>query len=183
MWLLVYAYALRIYFDFSGYTDVALGLGKYLGINLPENFNQPYLKTNLTAFWNSWHITLAQWFRAYTFNPLTRYLRSRPNKLPVWLIILTGQVSTMLLIGLWHGITWNYAIWGLWHAAGLFIHNRWTEWRRSRSAEPPPRNWLQRASGFAGWVITFNYVCLGWVWFALPDVKLSWQVILKLFGV
>ena len=103
-WVLLYAYALRIYFDFSGYTDIALGLGILTGIKLPENFDRPYLKQNLTLFWNSWNMTLAQWFRAYYFNPVTRALRSRPQKLPAWLIILVGQLSTMLLIGsmAWH---------------------------------------------------------------------------------
>jgi D-alanyl-lipoteichoic acid acyltransferase DltB (MBOAT superfamily) len=74
-WLLLYAYGLRIYFDFAGYTDIALGLARWLHIKLPENFDRPYLKLNLTAFWNSWHMTLAGWFRAYVFNPLTRALR------------------------------------------------------------------------------------------------------------
>lgn len=71
-WVLLYAYAFQIYFDFSGYTDIAIGLAKIMGINLPENFNSPYLKSNLTLFWNSWHITLTQWFRSYFFNPLQR---------------------------------------------------------------------------------------------------------------
>ena len=84
MWFFLYAYAFRIYFDFSGYTDIALGLGRWAGIALPENFNRPYLQPNLTAFWNSWHITLAQWFRSYFFYPLTRALRSGPRPLPVW---------------------------------------------------------------------------------------------------
>ncbi len=132
MWVLLYAYALRIYFDFSGYIDIALGIARLVGIHLPENFNQPYLKTNITAFWNSWNITLAQWFRAYVFNPLTRGLRTSPRAYPVWFVILTGQSITMLLLGLWHGISWNFAIWGLWHAAGLFIHNRWSDWMRPK---------------------------------------------------
>jgi D-alanyl-lipoteichoic acid acyltransferase DltB (MBOAT superfamily) len=116
LWVLLYAYGLRLYFDFSGYTDIAIGTAKLLNIHLPENFASPYTKVNITAFWNSWHITLAQWFRAYIFNPLTRFLRGKPEFFPAWLIILLGQLSTMLLIGLWHGITWNFAIWGLWHA-------------------------------------------------------------------
>ena len=112
MWICLYAYAFRIYFDFSGYIDIALGLGRWMGFALPENFNRPYLQPNLTAFWNSWHITLAQWFRSYFFNPLTRALRSS-RKLPVGAVILIGQLATMVLIGLWHGVTWNFALWGL----------------------------------------------------------------------
>ncbi|MCU0487800.1 MAG: hypothetical protein MUE67_02470 [Anaerolineales bacterium] len=181
-WLLVYAYALRIYFDFSAYTDLAVGTGKILGFNLPENFDRPYLKQNLTAFWNSWHITLAQWFRAYFFNPLTRALRSQAQSLPVWIIILLAQISTMLLIGLWHGINWNFAIWGAWHGLGLFIHNRWSEWSRSHLGFLETHSSWQRAARGAGWLLTFHYVALGWVWFALPSVQLSSRVFQKLAG-
>jgi alginate O-acetyltransferase complex protein AlgI len=181
-WVLLYAYALRIYFDFSGYTDIAIGLGLLLGIRLPENFDRPYLKTNLTAFWNTWHMTLAQWFRAYFFNPATRNLRTRPQCLPTWLIILLGQMGTMLLIGLWHGITWNFVAWGAWHGFGLFVHNRWTDWLRPRMADRQVSQAMQRLLQASGWLLTFHYVALGWVWFALPDISLSWQVFLKLFG-
>ena len=182
LWLLVYAYSLRIYLDFSGYTDIALGLSRWMGIRLPENFDRPYLKTNLTAFWNSWHITLAQWFRAYIFNPLTRALRSREKPTPIWLIILAGQTLIMTLIGLWHGITWNFAIWGLWHAVGLFIHNRWSDWIRPRAATAKPHQVFDKTVKFAGWFLTFHYVTLGWVWFALPSTPTAWQVMLKLFN-
>ena len=190
MWVLVYAYALRIYFDFSGYTDVAIGLGRCFGIKLPENFERPYLKSNLTQFWNSWHITLAQWFRAYFFNPVTRALRTR--KLPGGkaftpsAIIFIGQTGTMLLIGLWHGITWNFVAWGLWHAIGLFAHNRWTDYTRKRAAQTeaaPAAPRRQRAMDIIGVVLTFHYVALGWVWFALPNMELSLAVFRKLIGV
>jgi D-alanyl-lipoteichoic acid acyltransferase DltB (MBOAT superfamily) len=180
--VLLYAYALRIYFDFAGYTDIALGLGRWLGVRLPENFSAPYLKTNMTAFWNSWHITLAQWFRAYFFNPATRVLRSSSARLPVWLVILVGQAGTMLLIGLWHGVTWNFAAWGLWHAAGLFAHNRWSDWMRPRMTTLEQHPTLRRLGSLAGWLLTFHYVTLGWVWFVLPDIRLSLLVFQKLFS-
>jgi D-alanyl-lipoteichoic acid acyltransferase DltB (MBOAT superfamily) len=180
MWLLVYAYAFRLYFDFGGYTDIAIGIARSFGIKLPENFNRPYLKPNLTQFWNSWHMSLAQWFRAYYFNPLTRALRTREWAMPI--IIFVGQATTMLLIGLWHGITWNFAIWGLWHGLGLFAHNRWAEFARARLAIPPERRRLQQAVDAAGALVTFHFVALGWVWFALPDVALSLEVFGKLFG-
>lgn len=188
MWVLVYAYALRIYFDFGGYTDVAIGLGRCFGIKLPENFERPYLKPNLTMFWNSWHITLAQWFRAYFFNPFTRSLRTRKvagRSLTPAVIILSGQVCTMLLIGLWHGITWNFVAWGAWHAAGLFIHNRWAEFNRKRQSEdaPPPSLMRQRAVTVLSVLATFHFVALGWVWFALPSISVSLDVFRKLLGV
>jgi len=181
-WVLLYAYSLRIYFDFAGYTDIALGMGRWLGIKLPENFTAPYFKTNLTAFWNSWHITLAQWFRSYFFNPLTRALRTGRISLPVWLIILVGQIGTMLLIGLWHGVTWNFAAWGLWHALGLFVHNRWSDWTRPRMSSLEGYPTMRHLANLGGWFLTFNYVTLGWVWFALPDIGLSLAMFQKLFS-
>jgi alginate O-acetyltransferase complex protein AlgI len=182
MWLLLYAYGLRLYFDFSGYTDMAIGLGKFLSIQLPENFASPYTKVNMTSFWNSWHITLAQWFRAYVFNPLTRALRSKPDRFPAWFIVLVGQVVTMLLIGLWHGITWNFAVWGLWHALGLFIHNRWSAWIRPRYPEEAQHKNIHKILTFGAWFLTFQYVTLGWVWFALPTIPSSLLAFQKLFG-
>jgi alginate O-acetyltransferase complex protein AlgI len=110
MWLLLYCYSLRIYFDFSGYTDIAIGLGRVLGVRLPENFSSPYLKPNLSQFWISWHMTLTRWFRNYFFNPLTRGLRSGSQPVPVPVIILTAQISTMVLIGLWHGVTAGFVL-------------------------------------------------------------------------
>lgn len=182
MWFLLYAYSLRIYLDFSGYTDIAIGLGSLIGLKLPENFDRPYLKTNLTAFWNSWHITLAQWFRAYFFNPVTRSLRSHSGKLPAWFIIWITQVSTMALIGLWHGITFNFLIWGIWHGIGLFIHNRWLDWRRRYPFLSPRTSIQERIAQSLGWFITFQYVTLGWVWFALPQPELAKQVLRLLLG-
>ncbi|MBT3240438.1 MAG: hypothetical protein HON98_10625 [Chloroflexi bacterium] len=175
MWVLTYAYAFRIFFDFAGYTQIAIGLGMLFGIQLPENFDQPYRKSNLTAFWNSWHMTLAQWFRGYFFNPLTRALRSRKVSIPV--IILFGQLGTMVLLGLWHGITWNFVIWGLWHGIGLFIHNRWVEFTKSR-----PLISNQKVAESLGVLLTFHFVVLGWVWFALPDPSDAIHTFQVLFG-
>jgi alginate O-acetyltransferase complex protein AlgI len=181
-WVMLYAFAFRLYFDFSGYTDVAIGIGRLVGIKLPENFDRPYLKPNLTAFWNSWHITLAQWFRAYYFNPVTRTLRSRYSRLPVWSVILFGQLSTMVLIGLWHGITWSFFAWGAWHGVGLFIHNRWSDWRRlKQSARSVVPRWSNLAA-ILGVILTFHFVLLGWVWFASPDLKTAAEVFRRLFG-
>ncbi|MGW8249747.1 MAG: MBOAT family O-acyltransferase, partial [Anaerolineales bacterium] len=182
LWILLYAYSLRIYFDFSGYTDIAIGIGMLVGIQLPENFDRPYLKTNLTAFWNSWHITLAQWFRSYVFNPLTRGMRSSRRHFPSWSIILAGQLLTMLLIGLWHGITWSFAIWGLWHGIGLFVHNRWSAWARPRLPATDHGHLTGRALSLGGWLLTFNYVTLGWLWFLLPDVNQALTAFRTLLG-
>ncbi len=206
-WVLVYAYTLQIYFDFSGYTDIAIGLGRLLGISLPENFNAPYLRSNLTLFWNNWHMTLTQWFRAYYFNPITRWLRTikissifspRRNEgiegnsysIPPALIIFFTQFSTMVLIGLWHGVTWNFVLWGAWHGLGLYIQNRFSDAMRPRYAvleERAARSRgalrLQRGWSVLSTLFTFHYVALGWVFFALPDPGLSLRVLGKLFGI
>jgi D-alanyl-lipoteichoic acid acyltransferase DltB (MBOAT superfamily) len=186
LWILLYAYSFQIYFDFSGYTDIALGLGRLVGINLPENFNQPYLKPNLTLFWNNWHMTLTQWFRAYYFNPLARWLRSRSQPVQQGMVIFLGQVSTMVLIGLWHGITLNFILWGLWHGLGLFFQNRWSEWVRASLAPRLPA-WLREGAGktaldAAGALLTFHFVSLGWLWFALSDPTISLIALHRLFG-
>ena len=192
-WVLLYAYAFRLYLDFSGYTDIAIGLGRLFGIKLPENFDRPYLRQNLTMFWNSWHMTLANWFRAYWFNPLTRWLRTASVKkgspagspLSPTAIILVGQTTTMVLIGLWHGVTWNFAAWGAWHAFGLFVHNRWTAFMRGRSTgeqTTPASPWRGRALAAFNVFVTFNFVALGWVWFVLPDVGQSIAMLRTLFG-
>jgi alginate O-acetyltransferase complex protein AlgI len=182
MWVLLYAYAFQILLDFSGYTDIAIGLAGLLGIRLPENFKAPYTRPNLTLFWNNWHMTLTQWFRVYFFNPLTRWLRSGGRHLPVWLVIFSTQLATMLLIGLWHGITWNFVLWGAWHGVGLFAHNRWSEWTRQVWTRLETRPLLHRGLTLISVLLTFHYVALGWVWFALPSVSSSWNVFQILFG-
>ncbi len=184
MWLLLLAFSLRIYFDFAGYSDIAIGIARLVGIGLPENFDHPYLKQNLTAFWNSWHITLAQWFRSYIFYPLTRFLRTRAlrtraGQIPAWLTILAGQFVTMALIGLWHGLTWNFFLWGAWHGLGLFVQNRWSDWVKGRLEVTTLPLLPRLAVQGSGWLVTFLYVSLGWVWFALPTP----QAALHVFGI
>ena len=182
MWFVLYAYTFQIYFDFSGYTDIAIGIARLVGIKLPENFSAPYIKPNLTQFWNSWHMTLTQWFRAYFFNPLNRWMRSYKN-IPIWLMILIGQLATMLLIGLWHGITMNFVLWGAWHGIGLFLQNRWSDFARVRFPNLGQNTRLQSALQFGGVLFTFHFVALGWVFFALSEPSLSQMVFMKLFGI
>lgn len=181
MWVIVYAYAFQIYFDFSGYTDIAIGIAHLVGVKLPENFAAPYSKTNLTQFWNSWHMSLTQWFRSYFFNPFNRWMRSLKH-IPAWMMILMGQVLTMLLIGLWHGITLNFIVWGLWHGMGLFLQNRWSDFIRTRYPNLAQENHLRAILSMSGMLLTFHFVALGWVFFALSEPSLSWQVFRKLFG-
>jgi D-alanyl-lipoteichoic acid acyltransferase DltB (MBOAT superfamily) len=144
-------------------------------VRLPENFAAPYFKPNLTQFWNSWHMSLSQWFRAYWFNPLTRALRVRGwEQAP---IVLLGQVSTMMFIALWHGVTTNFALWGAWHSVGLFVHNRWADFARGRSSFVSENPALQRAVNVVGTIMTFHFVALGWVWFALSTPAAALHVL------
>ena len=178
MWILVYAFAFQIFFDFSGYTDIAIGMAGMAGVRLPENFAAPYLRPNLAQFWSSWHMTLTQWIRSFFFNPFNRWIRGF-RSLPAWTMILIGQVATMLVIGLWHGITANFIYWGLWHGLGLFLQNRWSDFARTRFNNSNPR--LQSTLQAGGVLLTFHFVALGWVFFALSSPSLSWLVFRKLF--
>ena len=182
LWLELCAYSFRIYFDFSGYTDIAIGMARLMRVRLPENFAAPFLKPNLAQFWSAWHITLTQWFRAYFFNPFTRSLRTSKLVLPTWLIILLTQVGTMLLIGLWHGLTWNFALWGLWHGLGLFLQNRWSEFLRLRFPDLGAGRAARAFFRVTGVLLTFAYFTLGLVFFALSMPQLSFAALMKLFG-
>ena len=182
LWILLYSYTAQIYLDFSGYTDIAIGIGRLAGIELPENFDRPYLKPNIVAFWNSWHITMAKWFRAYYFNPLTRFFLRSKHKLLPWMAIFLAQLSTMALIGLWHGVTWNFLVWGIWHGIGLYIHNRWVAFLKARSHVLPSSLFSNRGLKAASVLLTFHFVSIGWVWFALPEIGLSMTVLGRLFG-
>jgi D-alanyl-lipoteichoic acid acyltransferase DltB (MBOAT superfamily) len=179
MWFHLYAYAFQIYFDFSGYTDIAIGIARLGGIKLPENFASPYAKPNLTQFWNSWHITLTQWIRAYFFNPFNRWVRGYKS-LPAWTMLLAGQLATMLLIGLWHGVTVNFILWGAWHGLGLFLQNRWSDFAKTRLNISNPR--IQTALNVGGVLLTFHFVALGWVFFALSEPGISQIVFMKLLN-
>ena len=180
LWLALYGYGLLLYFDFSGYTDMALGVARLIGFHLPENFKAPYLKTNLARFWQSWHITLSFWARDYVFLPLARTLRSRVAWLPADGAALICHLSTMLVIGLWHGFAWTFVAWGVWHGVGLFIVKLWGDWRRphARRAGKNQSGWWK----LPAWFITFNFVMLGWVFFQTSDLSLALMNIGRLFG-
>jgi D-alanyl-lipoteichoic acid acyltransferase DltB (MBOAT superfamily) len=182
LWVMLITYAWMIYYDFSGYTDIALGLSACIGIVLPENFDHPYSAQNLTIFWNKWHMTLTQWFRSYFFNPVTRFLRSRKKPISPTIIIALTQISTMTLIGLWHGISMNYIIWGLWHGIGIFIHNRWAFFMQKYQRRDGVDIYIQNLLSKISVVITFIFVSLGWIWFVIPDPQISQSVFKMLFG-
>ncbi len=153
VWIVVIAFTFQIYFDFSGYTDMARGSAALMGYRLPENFRLPYLAVNIADFWRRWHITLSSWFRDYLYIPLggnrcSRF-RNRANLL-----------ITMTLVGLWHGADWTFAVWGFYHGIGMIVHREWRHYQHGRQplGHPLLRNFLSVA-------ITFVFVLVGWVFF------------------
>ena len=154
----VYAYAIEIYCDFSGYTDVAIGSALLFGYELPPNFNVPYLAKNLQEFWHRWHISLSTWLRDYLYVPLGGS-RKGVGRTYVNLMI------TMLLGGLWHGASWNFVIWGGLHGGGLAVTRMW------QRARPPAND--HEGVGVARIVttfLTFHFVCFAWVFFKAPTL-------------
>ncbi|MBS0591643.1 MAG: MBOAT family protein [Proteobacteria bacterium] len=158
-WVGVLAFTLQIYFDFSGYTDIARGCARLLGFRFPSNFERPYLSANIADFWRRWHISLSSWLRDYLYIPLGGNRRGEARTYLNMLIV-------MGLGGLWHGASWNFALWGLYHGVLLGLHRLW---RRGVAAagigDIVDRPWLQPF-----WIaLTFALVALGWVPFRAPD--------------
>lgn len=147
----VYGYALQLFFDFSGYTDIARGAALLLGIDLPENFRRPYLAVNVADFWRRWHITFSEWLRDYLFD-----FFPKRRKYPVASYSYAFML-TMLIGGLWHGISWNFLIWGALHGLALGVV---FAWKRLRNL-PSPAAWAKLLGG----IITFNFVCFAWIFF------------------
>ncbi|GAP39906.1 MBOAT family O-acyltransferase [Flexilinea flocculi] len=182
-WCALFFYGLQIYFDFSGYSDIAIGLGRLIGIHLPENFQHPYLKPDISKFWNNWHMTLTQWIRSYVFNPMTRKMRSnKAHPLPPWLIILVTQMTTMLIIGLWHGVTVNFLIWGAWHGFGLFFHQQYYQITKNLITElQEHKRLLYHAYTILSTTVTIFFVMAGWIWFVIPSTGDALQFFSRLF--
>jgi D-alanyl-lipoteichoic acid acyltransferase DltB (MBOAT superfamily) len=154
----VYGYALELYYDFSGYTDIALGSALLLGLKLPANFDMPYASSNVTEFWRRWHISFSNWLRDYLYFSL-------PGLRAKWKIFAYfNLVVTMVLGGLWHGVSWNFAIWGLLHGAALAVTRAWQTWRGRR---PAPGALVRTWCIF----LTVQFVCFAWVFFRAPDLN------------
>jgi alginate O-acetyltransferase complex protein AlgI len=166
----VYGYAVQIYCDFSGYSDIAIGSALLLGYKLPINFNAPYQAVNLPDFWKRWHITLSNWLTDYVYFSIGGLRKRQFN-------MYRNVVLTMLIGGLWHGAAWTFVIWGGMHGLGLAV-NRWWENRRRALKRKPRQEWWIRAICI---FTTFHFVCLTWVFFRASSVEQAWEV-LKRFG-
>ena len=161
-WVATGAYTLQIYFDFSGYSDMAIGLALMFGLRLPFNFNAPYRAVSIRDFWRRWHMTLSRFLRDYLYIPLggnrCGALRQAVN-----------VVATMLLGGLWHGANWTFVVWGGLHGAALAVNHVW-------------QGWGLRLPRVIAWAVTLLFVMAGWVLFRSADFTAAGDVLLSLLG-
>lgn len=163
-WLGAISYTLQIYFDFSGYSDMAIGLGRMFGFHFSENFNYPYASGSITEFWRRWHISLGMWFRNYVYIPLggNRVKKSR---------LILNLFIVWLLTGIWHGANWTFVIWGLIYFV-LLVIEKITNLHKN-----------QRLTGSIGHIYTLFFVIIGWVFFRANDVQSALIYLGKMFGI
>jgi D-alanyl-lipoteichoic acid acyltransferase DltB (MBOAT superfamily) len=164
----VYAYAVQIYADFSGYTDIAIGIALLLGFRFPQNFDSPYAAASIQDFWRRWHMTLSRWLRDYLYIPLGG---NRGGTLHTY----RNLMLTMLIGGLWHGAAWTFVVWGGLHGSAL-VFERWRA-DRAGPARAPLAGWrLWRAR-----ILTFHFVCFAWIFFRSDSFGAAWDMIEGLF--
>jgi alginate O-acetyltransferase complex protein AlgI len=175
-WFVLVSFALQLYFDFSGYTDMAIGLGQMMGLQFMENFNFPYISKSISEFWRRWHISLSSWFRDYLFLPLSYAISNRLKKQSYFhfktefVINFIAILITFLLTGLWHGVTWNYLVWGLMHGSAI-VFERTKLGKRLRSYWAPIQH-----------IYAMAIIIISWVFFRSPDIHFALRYILRLAG-
>ncbi len=157
-WISMTAYALQIYFDFSGYSDMAVGISLCLGVRLPENFNSPYRSTSIIEFWRRWHISLSNFLRDYLYIRLGGNRKGLARR-------HVNLALTMVLGGLWHGASWNFALWGTLHGLYLILNHGWRAMVGGHDSPAP-----HRTKRLAGQALTFLLVCLAWIPFRSTDL-------------
>ncbi|MFC2090636.1 MBOAT family O-acyltransferase [Bacteroidota bacterium] len=163
-WIGLFAYAFQIYFDFAGYSDMAIGIGRMLGFRFPENFNNPYISRSITEFWRRWHITLSAWMRDYLYIPLggSRVATRSRLFLNLWIVFLIS--------GLWHGASWNFVLWGAYHGLFLVLDRIFL------------KRLLEKAGGIFATLFTFFVAILGWVIFRIETMDHALGYYRKLFA-
>ena len=175
-WFVLVSFTLQLYFDFSGYTDMAIGLGQMMGLKFLENFNFPYISKNISEFWRRWHISLSSWFRDYLFLPLSYAISNRLKKQSYFylktefVINLIAIIITFLLTGLWHGVTWNYVVWGMLHGSAI-VFERTGLGKRLRAFWPPIQH-----------IYALTIILISWVFFRSPDIRFALRFLLRLAG-
>ena len=162
-WIMAVSYGMQIYFDFSGYSDMAIGLGKMMGFRLPENFNHPYISQSITEFWKRWHITLSNWMRDYLYIPLGG------NRIALGRTYL-NLVLVFFLSGLWHGAAWTFVIWGLFHGFFLILERIFL------------KDLLLKAGRFTSVIFTFFIVTIAWVIFRADNLPASLNYLNLMFS-
>jgi D-alanyl-lipoteichoic acid acyltransferase DltB (MBOAT superfamily) len=173
-WVATVAFALQIYFDFSGYSEMAIGLARIFGVTLPRNFKYPYISRNVREFWQRWHITLSRWLRDYLYISLGGSRRGTARN-------MINLMTTMLLGGLWHGAGWTFVFWGLLHGLYLVGHRfiLFALERFSLGSQPV----ANRIVDILAWPFTMALVCFTWVFFRANDFKSAWTVSALMLGV
>jgi alginate O-acetyltransferase complex protein AlgI len=164
----LYAYSIRIYADFAGLTNIAIGTALLFGIRLPKNFSYPYLSSSIAIFWRRWHISLSNWIRDYVYIPLGG------NRVSLWRNCF-NLLLVMTLVGMWHGPTLNFAVWGLYHGVGMAVHRVWSV----SIGKLIPSNWFTKILGI---IITFHFVTFGWAFFLTGSLQDSILLIKILFS-
>jgi alginate O-acetyltransferase complex protein AlgI len=188
-WLGALAYAFQLYFDFSGYSEMALGLARMFGITLPINFNSPFKQTSIIGFWGHWHITLTRFFTAYIYNPISlgitrfrarkRLTLTRTSPVAFFTLVACPTLITMTLAGLWHGAGAQYVVFGLLHGSYLTVNHAW---RLSRPKFWPNDKTYYRIMRPFGWLVTFVSVVVGMVFFRADSVSAALLVIEGMCG-
>ena len=166
----VYGYALQIYCDFSGYSDMAIGIALLLGFRFPTNFDLPYRSATITEFWRRWHISLSSWLRDYLYIPLGGNRKGRRRT-------YINLMLTMLLGGLWHGASGRFVLWGALHGCGLAVH----KWLMSRTSSPAYGKDMSLWHRVLGVIFTFNFVCLGWILFRADSLSTVGEILSQIF--
>jgi alginate O-acetyltransferase complex protein AlgI len=155
--IVLFGFSIQLYLDFAGYSDIAIGASRLFGLKIMENFNSPYTKPNISQFWRSWHISLSDWIRDYIFFPLSKYSENK-----IWLLILVPVIS-MGLCGMWHGSEMKFAVWGMYHGAGLSLFQFWSILKRKNKSL---KKFTETKSfNFFSVIITFVFVTIGWLFF------------------
>ncbi len=170
------AFAIQIYCDFSGYSDIAFGSAQVMGIALIKNFNHPYFAKSISEFWRRWHISLSTWFRDYIFFPIHRYLLGRRKQIPGWLVLSAPPLVTMLISGIWHGAGWTFIIWGALQGLYMVVESISSNlWKRADSIHTSSR--LLQARDSISRLTTFLLVCFAWIFFRAANLQDAWYVV------
>jgi len=155
--LALFGFSIQIYMDFAGYSDIAIGASRLFGITIMENFDWPYLRSNISDFWRGWHISLSFWIRDYLFFPLSNVSNKK-----IW-IFIGLPLTCMGLCGIWHGASWNFLLWGFWHGAGISVLQFWNQYKRKHKKlrRATKKLWFTALST----AFTFIFVTIGWIIF------------------